>query len=222
MTPLPWSFSSLEDFINCPKAFHEKRILKSVPPESSPEMDWGNYAHKAFESRQASSTQLPPDLTIHEPYMQRIEAWPGNFWTEQKVALNRKLMPCTFFSPDVWWRGVIDYKKVHETLAKAVDYKTGKPHEKWKQLASFALHTFATHPVELVDAQFYWTKTQTITRKVYARAEIPQLWAQFVPDLKQYATAFKDDVWQARPSGLCHGWCPVTKCEHWRPKKVRR
>jgi hypothetical protein len=41
-----------------------------------------------------------------------------------------------------------------------------------------------------------------------------------VPDLKQYATAFKTDVWQPRQSGLCNGWCPVTECEFWKPKRT--
>jgi hypothetical protein len=47
------------------------------------------------------------------------------------------------------------------------------------------------------------------------------LWSKFVPDLRQYMEAFKTETWQARPSGLCNGWCPVTECEHWKPKKVR-
>jgi hypothetical protein len=42
-----------------------------------------------------------------------------------------------------------------------------------------------------------------------------------MPDIKQYQQAFVQDVWQARQSGLCHGWCPVTTCEYWKPKRMR-
>lgn len=108
------------------------------------------------------------------------------------------------------------------TRARLVTHNTGKPHDKWKQLGMFAIHTFLQFPtVDLVNAQFYWTKTATATKKVWSREDVPHLWSMFLPDLKQYAQAFKTDTWQERPSGLCNGWCSVTQCPHWRPKRVK-
>ena len=46
--PRAWSFSALDDFKNCPKAYYEKRIAKSVSETESEEMRWGNFVHKAF------------------------------------------------------------------------------------------------------------------------------------------------------------------------------
>lgn len=223
-TPLPWSPSSLDDYINCPRSFHEKRVLKKFKEVRGEEALWGEYVHNAFQRRQSSKTPLPADLVTHEKYMQLIEAKPGSFQTENKIALTRKLIPCTFFDGEVWYRGVIDYKKLDEvqTSAFLVDYKTGKPHEKWKQLISYALHTFQLHAsVQLINAQFYWTQSQSVTRKVWSREEIPELWGILLPDLHQYSEAFKTNTWQPRPSGLCNGWCPVTDCEFWRPRRVR-
>ena len=57
------------------------------------------------------------------------------------------------------------------------------------------------------------------TKKVWGRAEIEALWNLFIGDLRQYAEAFKGDVWQPRPSGLCNGWCPVKTCAHWKPRR---
>lgn len=222
MTPLPWSFSSLEDFTNCPRSYHAKRVIKTVKEVQGDEAKWGEIVHKVFEDRQSSSTPLPPELVEHEPFMQRLEDRPGILFTEQKIALDKKLKPCAFFAQDVWFRGIVDFKKINDGTAYLCDYKTGKPHEKWKQLALFAIHTFILHPVELVHAQFYWTKTQTVTKKVWARAEVPALWKLVLPDLQQYALAFREDIWQPRQSGLCHGWCPVTECEYWRPKRARQ
>lgn len=218
-----WSFSALADFKNCPRAYYEKRVIKSVREEESPQMAEGNRVHKAFEDRQKDGLVLPPDLEVHEPYMRKLEDRPGETFTERRVALNTRLKPCTFFAKDVWERGIIDYTKVHEKRALIVDYKTGKPHTKPEQLALFALHVFYEHPeVQLADVRYYWTKTQSETRKVYGRSEIPEMWQMFTPDLKQYVEAFKTDTWQCRPSGLCYGWCPVTHCEHWKPKQRRR
>ena len=139
--PIPWSFTSLEDFKNCPRSFHEKRVLKKFKEVQGEEAAWGERVHKIFDDRQVSNTPLPPELAQHEPFMKRLEDKPGHFFTEQKIALSKKLIPCTFFSPVVWMRGVIDYKKIDKQTALIVDYKTGKPHEKWRQLALFAIHT---------------------------------------------------------------------------------
>jgi hypothetical protein len=223
MKPAPWSFSALDDFVNCPRAYHEKRVLKNYKEEKSPQMIWGEYVHKEFENRQINpGYKLPLELEGHEPYMKLLEDRSGDqLYVEQKVAFNKQAQPCAFFAQDVWCRIIIDFIKIHENSAKIVDYKTGKPHTKFKQLQLAALHTFALYPeVDLVNAEFYWTKTMTKTKKIWSRTDIPIMWAAFVPDLKQYATAFKTDVWQPRQSGLCNGWCPVTECEFWKPKRT--
>jgi len=222
--PLPWSYSSLEDFVNCPRSYHEKRILKSVKEDESEQMIWGTTVHKHFEDRQKHGTPLPRELMQFEPLMVRLDNIPGDFFAERKVALTRQLEPCDFFAKDAWWRGVIDWTKINITdrKAKIYDYKTGKMHSKFKQLKLFALHTFYSYAeVDEVDVKFYWTQTQMTTGETYRRDEIQKIWLEFIPDLKQYVEAFKTDVWQPRPSGLCNGWCPVTSCEFWRPRKRR-
>lgn len=222
MTPLPWSPSSLSDFVNCPKSYYEKRILKSVKQEDSEENIWGNRVHKAFEERHRDGTPLPDDLEAHEAFMLRLTVLPGQHYVEQKIALNAKLEPCGFFDPLVWMRAIIDYVKVRDNRALIVDYKTGKPHSKFGQLKLNALWVFQAHPeVDRVDVMYYWTKTMTTTEQTYRRADVPEMWKEFIPDLKQYKEAFRTDTWQPRQNGLCHGWCPVQTCEFWRPKKNR-
>jgi hypothetical protein len=220
MKPKAWSFSSLDDFVNCPKAFFEKRIAKSVQEDKSEQMIWGEQVHKHFEDRLGTNVPLPPTLQEHEAYLKKIEDAPGVIFVEQQIAFDAKAKPCHFFDKEVWWRGIVDLKQVDGQKALLVDYKTGKPHNKFKQLDLFTLHTFALHPaVEVVRAEFYWTKTCTTTGRSYSRSDIAGLWKQFVPDLKQYVEAFRTGIWQPRPSGLCNGWCPVKDCEHWRPKR---
>lgn len=219
--PLPWSHTSLKQFKNCPKQFHQVRVLKAVKEEQGEAALWGERVHKHFEDRIAEGTSLPIELQQHEPYLAKLDAMAGEGFTEQKIALDMAAQPCGFFDKDVWFRGVIDYKKVHGPLALVADYKTGNPkNADPTQLKLFALHTFAAHPeVAVVKTQFYWTQTLSTTGETFARADVPKLWQTFLPDLKQYSAAFRDDVWQPRQTGLCNGWCPVTTCEYWRPKR---
>lgn len=225
-TPIPWSYTALNDFKSCPYSFHETRVTRRIVRTQGEEAKWGEYVHKQFEQRQATQTPLPPELTEHESYMVRLDGIPGDkLYVEAKVALDKQAQPCGFFDKDVWWRGVIDWKKIAPVDARValVDYKTGKPHNDFAQLKLFALHTFALYPeVDVVDTRYYWTQSGADTRKVFGRAEIPALWAEFIPDLKQYKLAFNTDTWQKRQSGLCNGWCPVTDCEFWNPKRPKR
>lgn len=220
MKPKPWSYSALDKFVSCPRQYYELRIAQSVVDAETAHTRWGTYVHTQFEHRQKFGTPLPEGLTHFEPFMQRLEALPGVHQTEQQVALDLKRQPTAFDGPDVWWRGIIDYVKLHHTAALIVDYKTGKPHTKFEQLQVFALYLFAAHPeLTTVRVQYFWTQTQTMTGRTYHREMIPNLWGALEPKLRQYVEAFRTDTWQPRPSGLCHGWCPVTECDFWKPKR---
>lgn len=223
MKPLPWSPSALSDFVNCPRSYHEKRVLKRVKDEPNPYAAEGIRVHKAFEDRQVDGAILPPDLDDHEEFMLWLVTRPGQQWAELKAALNTQMQPCEFFAPDVWTRLVIDFHKIHDDKGLLVDYKTGKQHSDFDQLILNALWMFAKYPqISEIMASYYWTQTRQHTYKIYARAEIPQMWAKLIPDLKQYREAFKTDTWQPRQSGLCAGYCPVKTCEFWRPKARKR
>lgn len=222
MKPRAWSHSALSSFKTCPKAYYHKTILKDVVEEKGEATVWGEQVHKHFEDRFNDGVALPVDLAHHEAFLAKLEAIPGVQYVEQKIALNTRYEPCEFFAPDVWFRGVIDYAKICGRVARVVDFKTGKLKNDFQQLKLFAIHTFAAHPeVDFVRAEYYWTQTETATKAIYERDQVPQLWADILPDLKQFAQAFKTDTWQPRQSGLCGGWCPVTQCEFWRPKRKR-
>jgi len=219
--PLPWSHSALEDFLNCGRAYYEKRVAKSVKEQESEAIIWGNIVHKAFENYIAHGTELPPDLADHKPYLDRLKAHPGERSAELKIALDNTLKPCHSFAPNVWFRGVIDLDIDDGDRALLADYKTGKPHNKKEQLQLFAIYKFHASPdIQVVDTQYYWTQTRSVTGQRYVRSDLQTLWAGFIPKLKAYKAAFDTDTWTPKPSGLC-GWCPVEKCEFWRPRRKK-
>lgn len=222
MRPAPWSHSRLDDFKNCPRAFYEKNIAKSVVEEKGEATKWGEQVHKHFEDRLAHGVVLPPILEVHEPYLAKLESLPGQGYVEHRIAFDTRAAPCEFYGDDVWFRGVIDYLKVNGAQALVIDHKTGKFHQKFQQLSLFALWTFAAFPqVQTVRAEYYWTQTRAHNGNTYHREYAQQLWTPLVPDLRQYAQAFQEDTWQPRQSGLCNGWCPVTDCEFWKPKRKK-
>lgn len=215
MTPKPWSHSALEDFKNCPRSYHAKRVEKRFPYDPGPEALYGIEVHKHFEDRLRHGVVLPDDLQSHEIYLSRLEALPGVGEAEQDIALNRSAQPCGYWDEDVWYRGKVDYLKVNGTQARVYDWKTGKHHQKLLQLYEYALWTFLKHPqVQLVHAEFYWTKTPTSPTSItVGRERIQEIWAMLIPDLKQMVEAYQTDTWQPRQSGLCKRHCPVTDCE---------
>lgn len=228
--PLPWSYSRLTSFKNCPDRFHSETVLKLFPYVEGPEQKYGNTVHKAFEDYVKKGKKLPQDLEAHEVHLKRLVNLPGDqMFAEQKIALRRvktadgvQIVPCDYWYKDpitgkdaVWFRGQIDFTKLWDDVALIEDYKTGKIKNDFGQLKLFALWTFYQYPhINFVTAQFYWTQDKSQPREQYAREDIPKLWAEFAPDLKQYVEAFKTDTWQKRQSPLC-GWCPVKDCENW-------
>lgn len=221
-SPPAWSHSRLEAFNNCPRQFYEVQIAKTVQDVRGEAVIWGEEVHTHFENYLAKGTPLPGMLLPHEPFLKFLADAPGTPYVEEKIALDKQLQPCAFFDKNVWFRGIIDYLKVNGTAARVVDHKTGKVHTKFGQLKLFALHTFIRFPdVQTVRAEFYWTQNLSTTGQDFTRDQMPTLWNEFVPSLRQYAQAFQTNVWQPRQSGLCNGWCPVTGCEFWRPKRKR-
>lgn len=231
MTPNPWSPSGLNEIETCPKSFHEQRVLRSVQGSRTEHNDWGDKVHLAFEAFfDSKGTELPGYLSIHRDYLAKLYDKPGIFWTEQKVAFDKQAKPCSWEArkEDIWGRFKIDFIKVdmepdlgEKPIATIKDWKTGKKKDDFTQLIIYALWAFAAHPgLELCDVAFYWTQTQTETRKVYGVAEVPALWAFLIPKLVNWRDRFRNELWTPKPSGLCNGWCPVTTCEHWKPKRL--
>jgi hypothetical protein len=227
-----FSFTTLSTFDNCERQYYERSVSKRFPAEAdTKEAVYGRYTHKAFENRLATypGEPLPEDLLQHEDYLAKIEQKlikaGSHYWTERNVALDKHQRPC---SPTAWdevfCRMTIDLGWMDEAKVNAAcwDYKTGKKKEAWRQLNLNAIYMFQSEPtIERVDTRFYWTQDGSETRRVYGRSEIPILWKEMLPSLNRWVEAHKTDTFVAKKSGLCYGWCPVTDCEHWKPKKAK-
>jgi len=225
MKPKPWSFTHWDEFVACPRLFHEKRIAKTISEPPSPQMAYGIRVHDAFEKRQKGNKEpLPIDLADHEPFMQQLDNLHGTGFAELEACMTISLKPCGFWDKDVWLRQKIDYLKLMPKMAYIVDYKTGNPnYPKFEQLQLNALQTFIAHPqVQAIKAEFYWTQTHETSKSLLIqRDEQGTLWHKFIPALNQMRAAYETETWQPRQNFRCNGFCPLTDCEFWKPKRVK-
>lgn len=234
MKPLPWSHSALSDFNNCPKAYYHKRVAKDVVDPPNDAGLAGDFIHKAFEAYLMAGTPLPAVYPNHirewpegikppafyKEYLDALLASSGQIYVEGKYAINAKFEPVDFFADDVWCRGILDVLHLNGAKARILDHKTGKRKQDTRQLKLNALLVFIHHPeVQVVKTGYMWLKDMVLDTETYIRADESALWDEYMPDLTRYRTAFKQEVFVPRQSGLCNGWCPVRQCEFWRPKR---
>lgn len=221
---LPWSWSTLSAYRTCPKQFYELRIAKSVKEPDSPHLVWGNHFHKQMELGVSSGIPLTGDMQKWEPLRQQLVAAPGKKYTEQKLAVDSNFEPCDFFDKGGYSRGVDDLVIKNGPKILSIDYKTGKEGKFSMQLALSAARLFAHHPdVNEVSTAYYWSQTGKWTKAVYVRNDATGIWEDMREDVQQMLWSEENNVWPAKPSGLCkrskrpgstYMGCPVTNCPH--------
>lgn len=220
MTPLPLSFTLLDKHRTCPKQLYHLKVVKDVKEESNEALAWGNLFHKAVEDYVKHGRPLTPEMSQYETLFASI---PKDCQVEVELAVDKNLKPCRFFGKDVFLRAKTDLLRIKGDVARCGDWKTGKNRKVTDQLLINALLIFLCYPeVNTVHTDFFWLQHKDKDSKTFTRDQLPEMWAQLLPDMKRYRDDFHNMNFPARPSGLCGGWCPVKQCSHWRPKKEKR
>ena len=207
---LPWSYSSLSAYENCPKRYYLTRIAKLVKEPQTQATLWGNEVHKALELAVKDKTPLAERFQSYAPLVEKINAMPGEKKTEAKFGLTASFKPTTFFGKDVWFRGVIDLTVVGSKNVAVLDYKTGKPKEDGDQLKLFAGSAFAQYPwAEKVKTSYLWLAHGQLSNREFTREDVPAIWQEFAPRVHRMVVAEEENKFPPNPSGLCRNWCPV-------------
>jgi hypothetical protein len=227
MTEQAWSYSALTRFENCPRQYYHLNRRKDIIEPPSAQQTWGKQVHSALEHRITVQTPLPTNMVQYEGHAQRVVAVGGIVNAESKLALGRSFEPVSYFSknPPVWVRAVTDFDILKGDKCFVGDWKTGKKTPDSQQLRLSAAMVMAAKPhVNTVISSFIWLieplATATST-EIITRADVPGIWAEFVPRAKRLDEACKQsDQTQTsagfppKPSGLCKKWCAVHTCEH--------
>jgi CRISPR/Cas system-associated exonuclease Cas4 (RecB family) len=208
-----WSFSSLKDYVNCPRQYQEIKVLKRYFKYPTEQMRYGTEVHKACEDYVAEGKPLAENYKRFQPVLDSLVDIPGTKYPEHRMALNYDKEPCQF-GKGYWVRGIVDLLIIDDDHAFIVDYKTGSNRfPEPKQLKLMALMTFAHFPeVTVIKAGLLFVMHESFMEEQYTRDQIDTLWKAFEGDLARLQLSYENDVWQANPTPLC-GWCPVRSCE---------
>jgi len=214
-----WSFSGLKDYVNCPRQYHEVKLLGNYTKSVTSQMKYGTDVHKALEDYARDGTELPEFYKRFQPMADALLDIDGDRYLEFKMALTEDRLPCSFDAPNYWVRGIVDFMVISGDTAHIVDYKTGSAkYPDTKQLKLMALMAFAYMPgIERVKAALLFVAHNVFINEEYRRDEIDKLWESFTPDLLRLQSSTDTGHWPPNPTPLC-GWCPVVTCQHHRSR----
>lgn len=219
MSIAPWSFSKAKAFETCPKQFYHEKILKEYPVEETEAMRYGTEFHKACENYIGEGKPLPKKFNFIKDTLDALNKKRGVKLCEKKLGLTADLEPCDFFSKRVWFRGIADLLIV-DTLAETawvIDYKTGRSarYADKGQLELMAMSVFKHYPdIKKVRAGLLFVVANKLVKHQYEIDSESLLWEKWLGIYGKMEKAFKADVWNPRPSGLCKRHCPVVECPH--------
>ena len=219
-----WSYSSIKTFDQCPKKYYHLKVAKDVKDTAGPEADYGTQAHEAAEHYIKHGTPIPGKFKIMRPVVEALAQFPGEKHTELKLGIRKTdtgYEPCGFFDKDVWWRGIVDLLITNGKTAHMVDYKTGKnaKYADMKQLDLMAGAVFVHYPeIQKVKSGLAFVVSNEFPKKTHTREHLDMYLSVFDKQLGQLEDAMDNGMWNAKTSPLC-GWCPVTSCEHYRPRR---
>jgi len=209
------SYSSIKAHQQCPRQFHEVRILrnyKSMPTEATM---YGERVHKAFEEYIRDGAELPPAFAHYRVFVEPVAKFDGEILVEQKMGMRRDFSPCGFSDEDVWFRGIPDYLCINRDtgVARIGDWKTGKSARfaDTSQLELMSALVMQHYPeVQKVKGALFFVVAKDIIKAGYTREQLPDIlskWAGYAGQIEEA------NVWNPKPSGLCK-FCPVSSCEY--------
>ena len=214
MATAKWSFSGLKQYLNCPRQYHEVKVLRNFEIKETEQIRYGKEVHTALEDYVRDGTPLAKNYQRFAKFVDPLLKMPGQKYPEFKMALNADREWCDFDSPDYWVRGVADLVIIDGDTAFIVDYKTGSArYPDPKQLKLMALMAYTRFPeIRTIKGALFFVAHDSLVFDAYDRSDIPKLWALFNPLVIRLNAAYQNDLWPANPTPLC-GWCPVKACE---------
>jgi hypothetical protein len=76
-----------------------------------------------------------------------------------------------------------------------------------------ALALMARYPqIKKVRAALLFVVCNDLVKDTYMEYDKSKLWEKWLGKYGQMETAAKEDMWNARPNGLCKRYCPIIEC----------
>jgi hypothetical protein len=214
----PHSYSALSAFQDCPRRYHETKILRRWPEPESQAMIDGKELHEAFAAALKTDGALPAAHSVHGPLLKKIQSQDGTLLVEQKWAITSDFDPIPWNSEDAWLRAVADAVILQPPIGFAYDWKTGKRQNQKSdlQLVLIALVMFAHFPdLRVIGTSYIWLNEGVETQRIVKRANIGNEWLKILPQIKMLEHAHLDEHFPAKPNRFCKRYCSVRSCEYW-------
>jgi hypothetical protein len=214
---IPWSYSSITLFQQCPKKYYHLRVAKDIVEPETEVLLYGTRVHEAAEKFVRDGEDLPPEFSQFHPPLEKLRDMPGEKYCEHKMGITERGEPCEFFSPQVWLRGVADLIVVDGDKARIIDYKTGKSakYADTKQLDLMALCTFAHFPqVNEIKGGLLFLVCHDLVKRSYTRDDVLGIMRDWTANYSWLSKTYKENVWNPRPNFSCRSYCPVLTCLH--------
>ena len=212
---IKWSYSGLKDYSNCPKQYHEVKVLKRFSKRPTQEMLYGTQVHTALENYVKDGSPLAKNYERYKKQLDPLREMDGIKYPEHRMAITYDKEPCTFGAKNYWARGIADLLVVDDDQGFIVDYKTGSnKYPDPKQLQLMALMAFAHFPeLQHIKAGLLFVAHEHFVTSEYTREKIDEYWQDFYWELERMRLSHENGSLQANPTPLC-GWCPVHTCEY--------
>jgi hypothetical protein len=212
-----FTWSKIKNFETCPRRYFEIDVGKKFE-ESSPQLDYGFEMHEAAKLRVSQGKPLPEKFEMLEKWIQKFTKDSDDpavgIQTELRLAIDRNMKPCDWFSKQTYMRGVIDFLKIRKKVALAVDWKSGEHKDDIIQLGLFAQLVFSHYQwVEAIKTMYVWIKDDDSSEEDLYRKDMPDLWNEINPRVRALERATELDDFPPKKSGLCKAHCPVVTCE---------
>lgn len=211
-----FSHSSLKDFENCARRFHEVKVLKKYPFQETEQTRYGTEVHAAIENYIRNETPLPPQFKAFQPVVDAVLSKEGRRFPELEMAVTKDLEPCAWDHESAWARGISDLTIVNDDnlTAWVVDWKTGNDrYPDRDQLVLMSLMTFIWFPhVRKVNSALLFIVKGSMVKMQMRREQAETFWWKYRERIARLEASYTNNVWNPNRTPLC-GWCQVVGCE---------
>ena len=215
--PFVYTFTNVNTYDICPRQMYARYVAKSVPFKSTPEMEFGNKVHTAFELRVGGGKPLPADMNQWEPFCAPLDGLMPR--VEVKMGITRDGRPTGFYDNDVFFRGKADVIVIQATAAFLPDWKTGKCREEPFELETNAMLTHVANPyLTSMTGAYVWLKENRMGMP-HNLSNTSGTWTYLNRKIAAIENSMQTNDWPEKKTPLC-AWCDDFSCPHNKnPKK---
>lgn len=210
---MKYSYSNTKDFQICKARYFHKHVAKDTPFESTPELEFGNRVHKAFEDRLSAGRAFPEELAHYEPFAQAVlaEHLKLTLLVEHRLGIRANGSTCGFYDKDCFWCCKVDVALLNDVTCLIFDWKTGNQREDPKELAIQAVLLKAAIPtLEVIKGRYVWLK-HNIVGELHNLSDTQRTWAEMQAMTALIKRSHVTNYWPEQEGPLCK-WCPVYEC----------